>query len=98
MPSFFNADKLVHLVCFGGLAFWVGFGVEGLSPKRLWQILLPVIIVSVYGVVDEVHQSFVAGRTASVFDWLADTIGAVMGSYVYVWVLGIYDKYFRKGE
>ncbi len=98
MPSFFNADKLVHLVCFGGLAFWVAFGVEGLSPKRLWQILLPVIIVSVYGVVDEVHQSFVAGRTASVFDWLADTIGAVMGSFVYVWVLRIYDKYFRKGE
>ena len=33
--------------------------------------------------VDEVHQSFVPGRDASVYDWLADTLGAGFGVLVF---------------
>jgi VanZ family protein len=38
--------------------------------------LLSVVFCSLYGISDEWHQSFVAGRSSDVFDWLADTIGA----------------------
>lgn len=86
MPSFWNADKLVHIVCFGGLAFWVAFGL--CRPvcswrKRLngfWLWIVPLAFVAVYGVVDEFHQSFTPGRSCSALDWGADVVGATLGS------------------
>ena len=44
------------------------------------RILIVVAIVSTYGIIDEIHQSFVPGRSCSVFDWVADTLGAGMGT------------------
>lgn len=94
MPMFWNADKLVHFICFGGLTFWVAFGIN--SNRRTLQIILPIIIVSVYGIIDETHQSFVPGRDVSFADWLADTIGAIFGSYCYVWVCKWIENYKNK--
>lgn len=85
MPGFWNADKLVHCICFAGLAFWVAFGVWTHLPTK-WRIALPIAIVSVYGIIDEIHQSFTPGRETSVFDWCADTIGAIIGSVVFLYV------------
>ena len=82
MPGFWNADKLVHCVCFAGLTFWVAFSVGTKLPSKM-RILLPVIIVSLYGIVDEIHQSYVPGRECSVLDWCADTIGALIGSIIF---------------
>jgi len=85
MPGFWNADKVVHGICFAGLTFWVAFGVGTKLPLR-WRILLPVIIVSLYGFLDEFHQSFTPGRETSVLDWCADTVGAIIGSIVFFYV------------
>ena len=82
MPGFWNADKLVHCVCFAGLSFWVAFGVWVNLPAK-WRIALPIAIVSAYGIVDEIHQYFTPGRSSSPFDWMADTLGAVIGSVVF---------------
>jgi VanZ family protein len=38
-----------------------------------------IVLGSLYAVTDEVHQSFVAGRTGSPVDWLIDTAGVVAG-------------------
>lgn len=84
MPSFWNADKLVHFICFGGLCFWVSFGCNLQTTNKIW---IPVLIVSLYGGIDEFHQSFTPGRSVSVFDWLADTTGAVMGALVFLAVV-----------
>ncbi len=88
MPSFWNADKLVHLLCFGFLSFWVAFACRIREKKAFW---IPSVIVSVYGIIDEIHQSFTPGRSCSVFDWMADTLGAVLGAFVFLYVL-----YFMK--
>ena len=37
------------------------------------------LLASLYGVSDEVHQAFVPFRNSSWLDWLADTVGAVLG-------------------
>ena len=84
MPQFWNADKLVHTLCFGGLAFWTAFGVRFRPQwKPRLSILLPAACVSLYGIVDEIHQSFTPGRSCSPFDWMADTLGALLGSAVF---------------
>ena len=92
MPGFWNADKLVHCFCFAGLAFWVAFGL-GIRLGRRWRILLPIVFVSLYGIVDEIHQSFTPGRESSVFDWCADTTGALIGSFVFLFVA---DRLIRR--
>jgi VanZ family protein len=38
-----------------------------------------IALGSLYAVTDEVHQSFVAGRTGSPLDWLLDSVGVVAG-------------------
>jgi len=47
-----------------------------LPLKRL--ALLAVVFCMLYGASDEWHQSFVSGRDASLLDWLADSIGALL--------------------
>ena len=92
MPGFWNADKLVHFICFGGFAFWVAFACNIKTAKKWW---LPVVIISLYGIIDEFHQSFTPGRETSVLDWLCDTTGAAMGAFVYLFVCLIITG-FRK--
>ena len=46
-------------------------------------------LTSLYGIIDEIHQSFTPGRSCSVFDWFADTAGAAAGIFAYVLLLYI---------
>lgn len=62
-------DKLYHTGNFGVLAALL-YPATG----RAW---LAVLLASLYGVADEVHQAFVPGRSADALDWLADTVGAL---------------------
>lgn len=90
MPAnIFGLDKLAHFVAYGILALTLGLW----FPQRHWReaplrtMLLIITIASVYGLVDEVHQSFVPGRHASVFDWLADTLGATLVAGIHYMVI-----------
>ena len=84
MPDFWNADKIVHLICYAGLSFWVSFACNIKTKK---QFALPALITSGYGIIDEIHQSLVPGRTASFFDWLADSFGGIFGAFSYLFVI-----------
>ena len=86
MPDFKDSDKMVHFVCFGILAaswsLWFSRGswcnFRAGTPWR--NAALCVLFTSLYGAVDEFHQSFTPGRCAGADDWLADTLGAVIGA------------------
>jgi VanZ family protein len=41
------------------------------------------ILASIYGITDEIHQSFVPMRDTSVFDVFADGLGSFAGAYFY---------------
>ena len=43
-------------------------------------VMITIIVVSFYGMTDEVHQAFVPFRESSWPDWLADTLGGVIGA------------------
>lgn len=77
MPSFAGADKIVHGICFAGLAFWVSFACGTRSIARIW---IPAALTAAYGIIDEIHQHYTPGRSCSFFDWTADAAGAVLGS------------------
>jgi len=85
LPSFAGADKLAHMIAYGGLAFSVlwFFGRKGLdNPRR--TALLTVLFCLLYGMSDEYHQSFIVLRSVSIFDVLADTAGAFCCSLLWL--------------
>jgi VanZ family protein len=84
-PNFFNVGA--H---FGEyLIFAVLLTLALNSPGRaLWKTaLIALVIASLYGVSDEVHQLFVDGRSSDPLDWVTDTLGALLGSVATVWLI-----------
>lgn len=79
VPDVPEGDKVVHLVMYAGLAWLVARAIPA-AVRGLRTYLLLLIAVSVFGAVDEWHQMFIPGRSASVSDWLADTTGAAIGA------------------
>lgn len=68
-------DKVAHAVVFGILTVLCAQALGSLGQVR--SLVLAVVIASVYGVTDELHQRSVAGRDADILDWIADTAGAI---------------------
>lgn len=93
--SFFTYDKILHFLSFAFLAFcwslWFTPGQWKEKPVR--SMLYVLIIVGVYGAIDEYHQSFTPGRDMSFFDWIADMAGAFSGSLFACFALRLYYKY-----
>ena len=83
-------DKPAHAVGYMGFGFVIARALaRGLPPRITFrQALIGLAIASLYGVSDEFHQSFVAGRTADITDWYSDTIGAGVALIV-CWAWGI---------
>jgi VanZ family protein len=48
-----------------------------------YLLILSIILSTLYGLSDEIHQSFVSGRNASGTDVIADGVGAVIGTFSY---------------
>lgn len=99
MP-FVGVDKVVHTLIYGILSVLVFFAlgpVQSLPPKRamhdggaqqaslVWlRAGITVVLVTIYGVSDEFHQSFVPGRTPDVFDVVADACGAIAAAGIMI--------------
>lgn len=49
-------------------------------------LIAAVLVTSLYGITDEVHQLFVPGRACDPVDWLVDTAGAATGSLL-LWLM-----------
>src|SRR5215216_5014808 len=79
-PDLPGIDKVEHALVYGLLATLIAR--NGFLPGRGW---LAVLIVSLFGISDEWHQSFTPGRSVEFADWLADTSGATLAVTLYAW-------------
>jgi len=79
-PALLSYDKLLHLAEYAVLGLLVAraLGAGGRPPARAFAGAL--LLASLYGASDELHQAFVPGRTADVLDWAADSAGAALGA------------------
>ncbi|MBI4126168.1 MAG: VanZ family protein [Deltaproteobacteria bacterium] len=89
-----GVDKLVHLSLYACLSFFVLWALR-LTPLRHRPDVVWVAwcMTFLYGLSDEIHQSFVPGRSASVGDWMADGLGAAIGIGV-----GVKIIFWLRGE
>lgn len=70
-------DKAVHMILYAGFGFLLFYTVNNSSNPAFKNhaFLLVIIIGIIYGASDEFHQSFVPGRSASIWDLAADVLG-----------------------
>jgi len=86
IPQYFNAqDKFEHFAAYFLLSFLLGFTFH--FQKRFGNIkrklfILTIAVALFYGAFDELHQMFIPGRFADIFDWLADAVGTLFGVLV----------------
>lgn len=84
LPTFPHIDKLAHITVFGLLGLTV---VRALSRSLSWRpmqvSLLSIVLVTAYGVSDELHQHFIPQRTVEVLDVGADAVGVTLACLVW---------------
>ena len=70
----------MHIVAYGCLAasVWVAWSRRPVSAKHAWRSRGAWLIAVLYGVVDELHQSYVPSRVCSFSDLLSDASGAAL--------------------
>jgi len=86
-PQLFpGQDKVFHASVYGILGcLLLGAARRAARGYNLRQVATATLIASLYGISDEFHQSFVPGRSADVWDWAADTTGALLATWLMAW-------------
>jgi VanZ family protein len=84
-PSLSGLDKLAHAAIYALLAFLAAraFATLPLQVRAHGLAWAAVLFAALYGLSDEVHQAFVPGRTADIWDLAADLAGALAGAFIY---------------
>jgi len=81
----FGAYGLLSVLLFLTMNFQMKY--PFLKKNANW---LTVLIASSYGVLDELHQMLVPGRSCEFLDWLADFSGSLLGVLIIQWLLKKY--------
>jgi VanZ family protein len=82
VPSVGVSDKLEHLLAYFVLSILLYltllFQKKSVLLKN-YAMLFTALIVFAYGIIDEVHQLMIPGRSCELLDFLADMIGGIIG-------------------
>jgi VanZ family protein len=67
-------DKLLHLLAYG---FMAALCFQSLRGRRLIQSITSLLIIALLGLIDELVQSLLPYRNASLIDWCFDIAAAI---------------------
>lgn len=91
----FGPDKAGHFIEFGILAMLAANALLTRPPRSattkrrkviVWS--QAVAIIALWGVIDEIHQLGVPGRTSDPFDVVADILGGMVGAWLLLRMVG----------
>lgn len=83
-----HIDKVLHALAYAGLtlllirALCLTFVTRPTSTLVLWGVILAIS----YGMCNEVIQAFTPTRTMSMFDGVANAIGASLAAWIWLWL------------
>lgn len=98
LPSVAISDKIKHFSAFFGLSVLLSLTLLYQNKVKILKkhfLSAALIIISFYGLLDEIHQSFIPSRNSEFLDWVADSLGAIAGVLLIYFLLRKY-KYFSK--
>ncbi len=67
-------DKLLHLLAYG---FMAALCFQSLRGERINQSLISLLIIALFGLIDELVQSLLPYRNASLLDWCFDIAAGI---------------------
>ena len=76
------SDKIEHFGAYGLLSVFLYldlFFQNRFEVLKKFPAAFTIIFASLYGLIDELHQLLVPGRSCEFFDWLADFSGSLIG-------------------
>jgi VanZ family protein len=81
-----HADKIFHVVEYFvlGILLIRAFDKSGFNVSLAKLTVLAIIIALCYGVLDELYQRSIPGRECDIFDFIADSAGAIIGIFLYM--------------
>jgi len=93
--SIIDRDKLLHLIgfFFYGISTQLFINTICINQKKSSRIFYVLIIGIIYGLTDELHQSFVPGRTSDIYDFLVDLIGIILSLCLFNLILKALNKF-----
>jgi VanZ family protein len=95
LPDLGGGDKIKHFSAYMILSVLLTLSLLVQERSRFlskYAFIISVVIASVYGFFDEIHQMYIPGRSCEFLDWVADVGGAITGSLI----IYIYHKLDRK--
>lgn len=89
--------KLAHFCIYTLLGFFVSGAVFCIRLKkpRLYKSGIAFIICALYAVTDEIHQSFIPGRSCELRDVIIDSSGALLGTLFMLVFYAIFSYIFK---
>ena len=97
LPDVPMKDKVAHCLEYGVLAV---LNLRALRQTFVWprlrSVAIAVLLTSAWGFFDELHQAFVPGRFSDVYDWIADTVGAI--TFASVAAIALRARIAARGE
>lgn len=79
-----SVQNLLHVPLFGVLSWLLCWAMRSWGIQRWIAITASIVVAVAYGFLDEWHQYYVPGRYAAASDMLFNSIGAVIGVWVYL--------------
>jgi VanZ family protein len=84
-------DKVVHFVVF--LLLSINLCYKYLKSEKLTDFIIWAIFL---GLMTEVIQQFIPGRNMDIYDGIADTLGVIVGFYIYKNKQNRFDRILKK--
>lgn len=93
---FERTEKIIRKIAHFSIYALVGFLLMGLVStfklKEKSRILISLILGVLYATSDEIHQLFSPGRSAQITDVYIDTLGILVGIFVILLFIKIFEK------
>jgi len=85
IPGIPYFDKALHFAAYALLSalFFRALKTGPIKNNVKLVMILSIVLSSLYGISDEIHQHYVPYRNADVMDVLADILGSFIGAYLY---------------
>lgn len=78
----FIIKKTAHMIEYGFLALLIYRALKGYDMETTKAVILSIFLAALYGLSDELHQSFTPGREPRIRDVAFDTIGASLAMLI----------------
>lgn len=87
LKTFEFSDKIKHFIAYFvlGITFCLWITTKKWNSKPFIFSFIVVMLCTVFGVIDEFHQSFVPGRSGNdLGDLIADIMGGTIAPFIYI--------------